>query len=433
MNDFYDTPFAAGHDHVFLGEGHDKNERKTWAVIALCSAMMVVEIVGGSVFGSLALVADGLHMSTHAGAMLIAALAYTYARKHANDTRFVFGTGKLGDLAGFTSAIILAMIALLIGYEAVVRLLAPVPIHFSEAIPIAVVGLLVNVVSAWLLSGGDHHGHSHGHGHGHAHSSHDHDDHTEHDHAEEVQHIATSFGLVELSIFEDGVPPVFRLRAPDGLTAQLRDVRVTTVRPQGADQVFTFIQKGDFLESNTEIPEPHAFSVVVAIPAEGEYTARFAEHDHDHGHDDHVVDKRDHNMRAAYVHVIADAAVSVLAIGGLFLAKYFGWLWMDPVAGIVGALVIANWSYGLLRDTGKILMDISPDDVMADKVRKVVASAGDQLIDLHVWRLGPGHFGAVVSVITRESLRGPAYYHSALRRLNGLSHITAEVHAQPAP
>ena len=142
-----------GHTHVFLGTGHEKNERKTWAVIVLCGAMMVVEIVGGSLYGSLALVADGLHMSTHAGAMLIAALAYTYARRHAEDARFVFGTGKLGDLAGFSSAIVLAMIAALIGYEAIVRFLSPIPIRFAEAIPIAVVGLMVNIVSAWLLSG----------------------------------------------------------------------------------------------------------------------------------------------------------------------------------------------------------------------------------------------------------------------------------------
>src|SRR5271157_1891968 len=146
------TPLTIeGHSHVFLGAGHEQNERKTWGVIVLCSAMMVIEIVGGSVFGSLALVADGLHMSTHAGAMLIAALAYSYARKHAHDSRFVFGTGKLGDLAGFSSAIVLAMIAALIGYEAVARFLAPVPIHFAEAIPIAVVGLMVNLASAWLL------------------------------------------------------------------------------------------------------------------------------------------------------------------------------------------------------------------------------------------------------------------------------------------
>src|SRR6202047_2713932 len=172
MSDFKDAAFGAGHDHIFLGAGHESNERKTWAVIGLCSAMMLLEIVGGSMFGSLALVADGLHMSTHAGAMLIAALAYTYARRHADDSRFVFGTGKLGDLAGFSSAIVLAMIALLIGYEAVSRFLAPVPIHFTEAIPIAVVGLIVNLVSACLLSDRDHLGHGHGHDHG----AHDHDD-----------------------------------------------------------------------------------------------------------------------------------------------------------------------------------------------------------------------------------------------------------------
>src|SRR6202051_5098873 len=154
------------HDHVFLGEDHDKAERRTWAVIILCTIMMIAEIIGGALFGSPALIAGGLHMSSPAVALL-AALAYTYARKHANDRNFTFGTGKFGDLAGYSSAIVLAMIALLIGYEAVSRLLNPVPISFNEAIPIAVLGLAVNVVSAWLLSGGHHHGHGHGHAHDH--------------------------------------------------------------------------------------------------------------------------------------------------------------------------------------------------------------------------------------------------------------------------
>src|SRR5579864_1332474 len=156
---------SASHSHVFLGAGHEKNERRTWAVIALCAAMMVAEIVGGLLFGSIALVADGLHMSTHASALLLAALAYRYARNHADDPRFSFGTGKLGDLAGFSSAIILAMIAILIGYEAISRFFAPVPIHFTEAIPIACLGLAVNIASAWLLSSGDHHHRDHGHSH----------------------------------------------------------------------------------------------------------------------------------------------------------------------------------------------------------------------------------------------------------------------------
>ncbi len=177
MTDAHPSPPVGGHSHVFLGDEHGANERRTWWVIALCGAMMVAEIAGGAVFGSIALMADGLHMSTHAAALLIAAVAYTYARRHADDPRFVFGTGKLGDLAGFSSALILAMIALLIGYEAVSRLLAPVPIRFGEAIAIAVLGLVVNVASAWLLSagglhrheGGHGHGHAHGHGHGHGH------------------------------------------------------------------------------------------------------------------------------------------------------------------------------------------------------------------------------------------------------------------------
>src|SRR5450432_1484681 len=156
----------AAHHHVFLGKNHQRAERRTWAVIILCSVMMIAEIVGGMLFGSLALVADGLHMSTHAGALLLAALAYTYARKYAGDRNLTFGTGKFGDLAGYSSAIVLAMIALLIGYEAVERLLNPIPISFNEAIPIAVLGLVVNVASAWLLSGGHHRGHSHGHSHG---------------------------------------------------------------------------------------------------------------------------------------------------------------------------------------------------------------------------------------------------------------------------
>ena len=317
----------APHSHVFLGEGHEHAERRTWVVIWLCGAMMAVEIVGGAVFGSIALVADGLHMSTHAGALLLAALAYRYARRHASDGRFAFGTGKLGDLAGFTSAVVLAMIALLIGYEAIGRLIAPVPIRFGEAIPIAVLGLAVNVASAWLLSGGTHHHHG-GQDHDHGHDR-------EHSHA----------------------------------------------------------------------------------------------HGHDHGHDHRDTRStlhRDNNLRAAIVHVLADAAVSVLVIAGLMLARVFGWLWMDPLAGMVGACVIASWSYGLIRDTGGILLDMRPDPAIERGIRQTVETEGDRLTDLHVWRLGPGHLGAIVSVVTREA-RDPSFYRQRFAAIRSLSHVTVEV------
>jgi len=303
--------YSGAHNHVFLGEGHTQNERRTWMVIGLCSVMMVAEIVGGVLFGSIALVADGLHMSTHASALLLAALAYSFARRHADDRRFSFGTGKLGDLAGFTSAIVLAMIALLIGYEAISRFIWPVPISFNEAIPIAFLGLAVNVVSVLMLSGGEHH-HHHGNGHDH------------------------------------------------------------------------FSQK-----------------------------SQSAAH-------------RDNNMRAAIIHVLADAAVSVLVIVGLLLGRFLGWTWMDPAAGLCGAVVIAAWSYGLVRDTGAILLDMNPDLGMADRMRAVIEADGDRITDLHLWRLGPGHLGAILSIATQKQ-RGPEYYQSLLDGFRALSHVTVQV------
>ena len=399
------------HAHVFLAAGHQANERRAWAVIVLCGAMMVGEIVGGLLFGSIALVADGLHMSTHAGALLLAALAYTYARRHAEDPRFTFGTGKFGDLAGFTSAIVLAMIALLIGYEAVTRFMRPVPIHFGQAIPIAALGLAVNVASAWLLSAGGHHDH-HGHGHGHA------DDHSrDAAHAEAVE-LATGSGPIVLSIFEDGVPPRFRLHGVDGAPLDPSSVSVETIRRGGARQIFGFAQREGFLESLDEIPEPHAFSV--RLDARGElHTAPFTKHEHG-AHD------RDNNMRSAVVHVLADAMVSVLVIVGLVLARWLGWVWMDPLAGAIGALVIASWSYGLIRDTGAILLDMNPDRGLADEIRSAVEASGDAVADLHLWRLGPGHLGAIVSIATRSE-RDESHYRSQLSRFPALSHLTVEI------
>ena len=287
MNDFR-------HSHVFLGETHERNERKTWAVIGICAAMMVAEIIGGLWFGSVALIADGLHMSTHAGALLIAALAYTYSRHYANDARLTFGTGKLGDLAAFTSAIALAMIALLIGYESVDRLINPVLIAFNQAIPIAVVGLGVNLLSAFLLR--DDHDHHHGHTHDHPHD----------------------------------------------------------------------------------------------------------DHEHAHG-SSHV--HRDHNLRAAFVHVMADAAVSVLVIVGLVAGRQFGWVWMDPLMGLVATVVILSWSWTLIRSAGAVLLDVCPDPALAQRIASRLEQGSDRVSDLHLWRLGPGHFGAVVSIVTRRAAR----------------------------
>jgi cation diffusion facilitator family transporter len=331
----------AVHSHVFLGSAHETNERRSYAVIVLCGVMMIAEIVGGLLFGSIALVADGLHMSTHAGALLLAALAYSYARRHSDDPRFTFGTGKLGDLAGFSSAIVLLMIAVLIGYEAVTRFIAPVPIHFREAIPIATLGLAVNLISAWLLGAHEHvHGH---HQHGHAHD-HDHG-HDHHNHGDEPGH------------------------------------------------------------------------------HDRDHHDRGAEHDH---HADHAAAHRDNNMRAAIMHVLADAAVSLLVIIGLILAWSFGWLWMDPLAGVIGAAVIVSWSWTLIRDTGAVLLDMAPDRDTIQSVRRAVETAGDRLTDLHVWRLGPGHLGVIVAVKT-DAPRDAAFYRARLADVPALSHVTIEV------
>jgi cation diffusion facilitator family transporter len=205
---------------------------------------MIAEIVGGMLFGSIALVADGMHMTTHAGALLLAALAYTYARKFADDQRFTFGTGKFGDLAGFTSAIILAMIALLIGYESISRILNPVPIHFAEAIPIACLGLAVNVASAWLLSSGDHH-HGHSHGHGAAQEAHNHSG---------SRRITTREGVVILEVFEDGALPRFRLHSESGPSLAAYSTVIETVRPERTRQQFSMTEREGYLESVEEIP-----------------------------------------------------------------------------------------------------------------------------------------------------------------------------------
>jgi cation diffusion facilitator family transporter len=296
------------HDHDFLGAQHSRNERRTWIVVALTAAMMIGEIVAGSVFGSMALLADGWHMATHAAALGIAGLAYLFARQHTRNSRFAFGTGKFGDLAAFSSAIILAIIAVQIAYESAVRLVSPVPIAYGEAIFVAALGLCVNLLSAWLLRD-DHHDHHHGH-----------------------------------------------------------------------------------------------------------------DHSHEHHHDN--------NLRAAYIHVIADAATSILAILALVVAMYSQWVWADPAVGIVGSLVIASWAYGLIRASGAVLLDVSADQKLETVIRDRLEMEGDNVTDLHLWQVGPGHRAAVISLVSDRPLP-PATYKERLHGLRGLSHVTVEVEACP--
>lgn len=318
------------HPHVFLGTKHDRRERRTWFVVALTAAMMVAEITGGTLFGSMAVVADGWHMSTHAGALTIAALAYRFARRHARDPRFSFGTGKVGELAAFCSAVILAMIAVAIGYEAVTRLFAPVAIDFAQATWLAVVGLGVNLGSAWLLFDKDHH-HAYR-----APADDHHDDHDHHDHAHE--------------------------------------------------------------------------------------------HGHEHAHGHHQHHAHDSNIRAAYVHVLADAMTSVLAIVGLLAGRFYGWVFMDPLMALIGVGVILSWSFGLIRMSGTVLLDMVPDRHLTGHIRQRLEIDGDRVSDLHLWRLGPGHSGLIAAVVS-DRPQAPSAYKQRLDGIAGLSHVTVEVHA----
>ena len=296
--------------HNFLGSQHDKHERRTWMVVALTAVTMVVEIAAGSWFNSMALLADGWHMATHAGAMGLSALAYRFARRHARNPRFTFGTGKVGDLAAYSSGIILAVAAVVIAWESVTRLARPVPIAFDAAILVAVLGLVVNFVSAAMLWSKHGDGHAHDHGHGHA---------------------------------------------------------------------------------------------------------------HDHAH------HADHNIRAAFMHVVADALTSVLAIVALLAGLWFGAVWLDPVMGLVGAGVILHWSIGLMRDTGSILLDMEAGGDLAGQIRRDIESKdGDRVADLHVWRVGPGHFAAIVAIVTRRATDA-GELKTTLKARYPLAHLTVEV------
>jgi len=300
------------HSHNFLGERHGRNESRTWIVVALTTGTMLAEIVAGILFGSMALLADGVHMATHAGALTIAGLAYWFARRHVRNDRFTFGTGKVGDLAAFSSAMILAAVAVAVVVESVRHLAQPVPIAYNDAILVASLGLVVNLVSAWLLK----------------------DDH-EH---EDLHH----------------------------------------------------------------------------------------HHGHSHGHGHHHHHAQDYNLRSAYIHVLADALTSVFAMGALLTARYFGWQWIDPVVGIAGAFVVGNWAYGLMRDSGLVLLDGAASPEVSAGIRRILESENDRIADLHLWRVGPGQYGAIVSLVA-DTPHDPAYYKARLSELRMLAHVTVEV------
>ncbi|MCA9409176.1 MAG: CDF family Co(II)/Ni(II) efflux transporter DmeF [Candidatus Omnitrophica bacterium] len=295
------------HDHTFGQEQKRKGERRTAIVIAVTGTMMVIEIITGFIFGSMALLADGLHMASHATALIINLYAYIYARRHAYDTRYSFGTGKVNALGGFTGAVLLAVFALMMVWGSIERIIHPVSIAFNQAILVAVIGLIVNGASVFIL------GHEGGHNHEHEH--HDHDD-----------------------------------------------------------------------------------------------------HDHDH------------NLKSAYYHVLADALTSILAIGALLAAKYFGLIWMDPVMGIVGAILVCRWAIGLLRTTSAVLLDKEEADEFREIVKKSIEKENDNRVtDLHIWAIGPNIYSVILSVVTHNP-RPPEYYKSLLPCGRGLKHVTVEVH-----
>lgn len=215
------------------------------------------------------------------------------------------------------------------------------------------------------------------------------------------------------------MPPKFRLRGDQRTELVVEQVSVTTLRRDGTAKTFRFCERGDYLESTEDVPEPHEFSAVVQFRGE-ERSVSYEEHDHDAHH------HHDNNLRAAVLHVLADAVVSVLVIVGLVAARLFGWMWMDAVAGIAGAVVICVWSRGLIRDTAAVLLDMHPDQPLGERIRGTIEVEGDRVVDLHLWRLGPGHLGAVIAVATSAD-RGAEFYKSRLRAFAGLSHVTVEV------
>lgn len=508
---------ALRHSHNFLGSDHARNEWRAWLVIKLCASAMIVEITCGVMFGSLALIADGIHMSTHSLAFLITACAYSYSRHKAENPNFVFGTGKVGELSSFTCAIILIGVAIYILYDGISRFVYPATLHFKEALPVAFVGLSVNIASALILflpcgsestedlmAHGHNHGHSHGHSHGHNgfefledfeknlwsdipidhhdevhdhghhHSSHDQDhDHDHghghhhmghahdqghcHDHHVDKKTFDTSFGQLSLSIFEDDIQPEFRLELQKSLSPSLIQRLSFAVKTKRVNETEDVYQFEPFLDdvhhwrSTKSIPEPHSFDIDLTITHENGIMENFVAQFREFGEEDTPIDlfhtgmsditgdnksqkkmkyELDNNFRGALLHVIADAFVSVIAIIAIALAGTVdGCQFLDPLAGILGAFVIISWGWQLAADTSVALLDIAPDLQLRDRMMEMLeADSTTKVTDLHIWKLGPGKLGLILSIATNQVHRGCAFYRRKLAHIKSLSHVTVEVH-----
>jgi cation diffusion facilitator family transporter len=338
------------HDHVF-DAGNDAAERGTRVVMWITLAMMVVEIGAGWWFNSMALLADGWHMSSHAVAIGLSAFAYATARNYARDPRFAFGTWKVEILGGFASAIFLLGVAVMMTVGSVERLVSPEPIRYREAMVVAALGLVVNLVCAWILGRAHHHGHGHGHGHGHAHA-----------------------------------------------------------------------------QAHTDAPSD-ARSHAHSSADSSSHADR-----HDPAHRDHGP-HHDLNLKSAYLHVVADAATSVLAIIALGGGWIWGWSWLDPLMGLVGAVLVALWAKGLVADTGKVLLDREMDHPVVDEIREVVeadaATAGTRITDLHVWRVGKQVYSCAMTVVTLDRSITPETIRERLAVHEEIVHSTIEIHHRP--
>lgn len=393
------------HGHHYQS-GHERDsERRVLYVVALTAVMMVIEITCGYWFNSMALLADGWHMFTHAGALGITAFAYIFARRQAGNPRFTFGTGKVNALGGFTSAIVLALVGVLVVTESIVRLRSPLTIDFDEAMWVAVAGLVVNIVSAWLLQGS---GHSHGHHHDHTHThTHTHDSRpdsdsdsgpgsgSEHDYAHDHAH---GYAYDHAHGYEE--QHEHGLEHKHSQEHQHRQEHKYTQEHKHGHAYRHADTRG--FASNGEVGRARKLM-------------------------DRYLHKHDHNLKAAYMHVIADAMTSVLAITALSVGKFWDWVWMDAVMGIVGSAIIVHWAIGLIRQTGAVLLDRAPDAALEQAIRTAIENDADNKVtDLHLWSIAPGKLSAIVSLVT-DRPQPPNHYKDLLQNFDHLVHVTIEV------